>query len=99
MAQTAADEASKARLSKAAVVDRPMALYWHFRSKEELLGGLADRLWAEIDTDLDEAADWPQQLRGLLESLVRVLREHPSASALLASGEKLNSFDDTAATE
>ena len=43
-----------------------MALYWHFRSKEELLGGLVDRIWGEIDTDVDEAADWPQQLRGLL---------------------------------
>jgi AcrR family transcriptional regulator len=31
----------------------PMALYWHFRSKEALLTGLADRIWAEIDTDTD----------------------------------------------
>src|SRR5262249_7008116 len=124
MAQTAADEASKTRLSKAAVVDRalalsdaegldaltvrrlatelgvtPMALYWHFRSKEELLGGLADRLWAEIDTDVDEAADWPQQLRGLLESLVRVLREHPSASTLRLAGKQLNSEAALAAPE
>jgi TetR/AcrR family transcriptional regulator, tetracycline repressor protein len=116
MAPTAVDEAGRTRLSKAAVVDRalalsdaegldaltirrlatelgvtPMALYWHFRSKEELLGGLVERVWAEIDTDVDEAADWPQQLRGLLESLLRVLREHPSASALLLTGEKLNS--------
>jgi len=77
----------------------PMALYWHFRSKEELLGGLADRLWAEIDIDVDEAADWPQQLRGLLESLVRVLREHPSASTLLLAGNKLNSEAALVATE
>jgi AcrR family transcriptional regulator len=32
-----------------------MALYRHFRSKEELLGGLTERVWAEIDTDVDEA--------------------------------------------
>src|SRR5712671_3885715 len=50
----------------------PMALYWHFRSKEELLSGLADRFWSEIDTDVDEAAPWPAQLRALLESLVEV---------------------------
>ena len=66
----------------------PMALYWHFRSKEELLGGLADRIWGEIDTDIDAAAAWPDQLRGLLESLVRVLRVHPCASQLLLQGEK-----------
>jgi TetR/AcrR family tetracycline transcriptional repressor len=66
----------------------PMALYWHFRGKEELLAGLAERIWSEIDTDIDPGADWPQQLRGLLESLVRVLRSHPCASQLLLAGEK-----------
>jgi AcrR family transcriptional regulator len=25
----------------------PMALYWHFKDKEELLGSLADRLWQQ----------------------------------------------------
>jgi TetR/AcrR family transcriptional regulator, tetracycline repressor protein len=37
----------------------PMALYWHFRSKEELLGGLVERVWSEIDVDVDPAAPWP----------------------------------------
>src|SRR5262244_357756 len=122
MAQTAVDE-GRTRLSKAAVIDRalalsdaegldaltirrlatelgvtPMALYWHFRSKEELLGGLADRIWAEIDTDVDPAADWPQQLRGMLQSLVQVLRAHPCASQILLSGEKLSSYVDPPAT-
>ena len=66
----------------------PMALYWHFRNKEELLTGLADQFWSEIDTDVDEAAPWAAQLRALLESLVGVLRTHPSASQLLVAGEK-----------
>jgi AcrR family transcriptional regulator len=124
MTPTAARETGRTRLSKAAVVDRalalcdaegldaltirrlatelgvtPMALYWHFRSKEELLEGLADRVWAEIDTDVEESADWPRQLRGLLESLLRVLREHPSASTLLQAGEKRNSEAALVATE
>jgi TetR/AcrR family transcriptional regulator, tetracycline repressor protein len=71
-----------------------MALYWHFRSKEDLLAGLAglaERVWTEIDVDVDPATDWPDQLRGLLESLVRVLRVHPCASQLLLHGEKLKS--------
>jgi TetR/AcrR family transcriptional regulator, tetracycline repressor protein len=66
----------------------PMALYWHFRNKDELLNGLADQFWSEIDTDVDEAAPWSAQLRALLESLVQVLRAHSSASQLLVAGEK-----------
>ena len=66
----------------------PMALYWHFHNKEELLSALADQFWSEIDTDVDEAAPWAAQLRGVLESLVQVLRTHPSASELLIAGEK-----------
>jgi TetR/AcrR family transcriptional regulator, tetracycline repressor protein len=112
------------RLSKAAVVERglaladaegleavtirrlaadlgvtPMALYWHFRSKDELLVGLADRVWGEIDVDVDPDADWSAQLRGLLESLIRVLRTHPSASQLLMSGEKRTSEAASIANE
>ncbi len=66
----------------------PMALYWHFRSKDELLDGLAERVWAEIDTDVDDTAPWPAQLHGLLESLLRVLRAHPAAAHLLLQSEK-----------
>jgi TetR/AcrR family transcriptional regulator, tetracycline repressor protein len=66
----------------------PMALYWHFRNKEELLAGLGDQIWSELDTDVDESAPWDSQLRGLLESLLHVLRSHPCASQLILEGEK-----------
>jgi AcrR family transcriptional regulator len=69
----------------------PMALYWHFRNKEELLAGLADRVWSELDTDVDDAEPWHRQLRGLLESLLQVLRSHPCASQLILEGEKQSS--------
>ena len=123
MANTRNPDAT-ARLSKATVVERalaladelglealtirrlaqdlgvtPMALYWHFRSKEELLAGLGDQVWAEIDADVDPAADWPAQLRGLMESLVAVLRGHPSASQLLMAGQKLHGEASLAVTE
>jgi TetR/AcrR family transcriptional regulator, tetracycline repressor protein len=67
----------------------PMALYWHFRSKDELIAGVADRLWGEIRSDVDPAAAWQDQLRSIFESLIGVLRAHPSASQLLVSSEKL----------
>jgi TetR/AcrR family tetracycline transcriptional repressor len=70
----------------------PMALYWHFRSKDELLDGLAERVWSEIDIDVDDAAPWPDQLRGLLESLLQVLRAHPAAAGLLLHKESQNEF-------
>jgi TetR/AcrR family transcriptional regulator, tetracycline repressor protein len=70
----------------------PMALYWHFRSKDALLDGLAERVWSEIDVDVDDAAPWPDQLRGLLESLLRVLRAHPAAPSLLLHKESQNEF-------
>jgi TetR/AcrR family transcriptional regulator, tetracycline repressor protein len=114
----------RARLSKAAVVDRalaladslglealtirrlaqdlgvtPMALYWHFRSKEELLAALGDRVWAEVGIDVDPAAGWSAQLRSLLESLVGMLRAHPSGSQLLMAGEKLHGEASLQATE
>jgi TetR/AcrR family transcriptional regulator, tetracycline repressor protein len=66
----------------------PMALYWHFRSKEELLLGLAEQVWSEIDVNVDPALPWPRQLAGLLESLIRALRAHPCASQLLLETEK-----------
>jgi TetR/AcrR family transcriptional regulator, tetracycline repressor protein len=65
----------------------PMALYWHFRGKDELLDGLSERLWSEIDANIDRAAPWPDQLRRLLESLLRVLRAHPEATGLLLRSE------------
>jgi TetR/AcrR family transcriptional regulator, tetracycline repressor protein len=66
----------------------PMALYWHFRSKDELLEGLAERIWSEIDVKVDGVAPWAAQLRGLLESLLRVLRAHPAGSEVLLHSEK-----------
>jgi TetR/AcrR family transcriptional regulator, tetracycline repressor protein len=68
----------------------PMALYWHFRSKEDLLEGVAGRLWGEIDVRTNPSAPWPAQLRGLMESLVKVLRAHPAAPQLLLAHEKQN---------
>jgi TetR/AcrR family transcriptional regulator, tetracycline repressor protein len=107
------DDGERTRLTKAAVVDRalaladasgldaltirklaaelgvtPMALYWHFRGKDELLEGLAERIWGEIDTSVDTTLPWADQLRALLTSLISVLRAHPAATTLLAQSEK-----------
>ena len=77
----------------------PMALYWHFRGKDELLEGLAERVWSEIDITVDPAAAWTDQLRGLLTSLLAVLRAHPAATQLLARSDKLHTDAALAAIE
>lgn len=63
----------------------PMALYWHFRNKDELLAGMAARIFEEIDLSVDGFATWQEQLRALLGSMVGVLRAHPSTAILLST--------------
>ncbi len=66
----------------------PMALYWHFRGKDELLDGLTERLWGEVDPTVDRSAPWTEQIRTLFESLLKVLRAHPAAPDLLLRAKK-----------
>jgi TetR/AcrR family transcriptional regulator, tetracycline repressor protein len=68
----------------------PMALYWHFRSKEDLLEGMAEQIWDEIDVHVDASVPWWAQLQTGLESLIAVLRAHPAAPQLVLEHEKQN---------
>jgi TetR/AcrR family transcriptional regulator, tetracycline repressor protein len=61
----------------------PMALYWHFKNKDELLDGIADRLWSLVDTTVDPSAPWPERVRTLMNSMADVLRAHRSAATLI----------------
>ncbi|HEV2091726.1 MAG TPA: TetR/AcrR family transcriptional regulator C-terminal domain-containing protein [Rubrobacter sp.] len=63
----------------------PMALYWHFRDKDELLDGMVARIYEEIDPAVDASATWQEQMRALLGSVVDVLRAHPSMAILLST--------------
>jgi TetR/AcrR family transcriptional regulator, tetracycline repressor protein len=105
--------AERPRLTKAAVVQRalaladadgpealtirrladqlgvtPMAIYWHFRNKDELLSAVADHVMSEVRPDREPDAPWHEQLRSMVEALVRVIRRHPSGPAVLFAGEK-----------
>jgi AcrR family transcriptional regulator len=77
----------------------PMALYWHFRSKDDLFQGLGERLWSEIDLTVDRGDPWTEQIRRLLESLLKVLRAHPAAPQLMLQTAKLNAPAQLNATE
>ena len=72
------------RLARALDVT-PMALYWHFRNKDELLEGMAASLLEAVDLAVDPSAPWHDQLRGALGSLISVLRAHPATARLLST--------------
>jgi AcrR family transcriptional regulator len=63
----------------------PMALYWHFCSKDELLDGMASSVFEEVDLSVDASAAWQEQLRALLGSMLGVLRAYPSTAILLST--------------
>src|SRR5262245_35832258 len=77
----------------------PMALYWHFKNKDELLAGVAEHVMADVTPDFDPADPWNARLRKMVEALVRVLRRHPSAHDIFHNVEKGQMHSFTRATE
>jgi TetR/AcrR family tetracycline transcriptional repressor len=67
----------------------PMALYTHFRSKEELLGGLVDLLAGEVKIPDSRAPDWQDELAGLARSMRRQLLAHPAFVPLVANKDPM----------
>ena len=63
----------------------PMALYRHFRDKEEILDALAERLLAEVALPEPDNRPWHEQLRDLFDALLLALRPHPAAAGLVLS--------------
>ena len=61
----------------------PMALYWHFKNKDQLLIGMADHLILGFGVKGGDDRPWRDRLRELVEGLVRVLRTHPCAKNVL----------------
>ena len=75
-----ADEAGLESVSLRRVAERlgvtPMALYRYVRSKDDLLDGMADELYAELDLS-GEAEDWWEALARLARSTRAVVLAHP----------------------
>ncbi len=66
----------------------PMALYWHFKNKEQLLIGMADHFIADFAPKPADDRPWRQRLRELVEGLIRIMRDHPSARTVLDQVEQ-----------
>jgi TetR/AcrR family tetracycline transcriptional repressor len=59
----------------------PMALYWHFKNKDELLDGIAEHLFRNV-TLPDAAGTWAEQLHACLTAVTTALRPHPAIAGL-----------------
>ena len=83
-----ADEGGLASVTMASVGARlgveAMSLYRHIGNKEEMLDGLVDRVFAEIEVPAD-APDWRDALRRRAVSAHDALRRHPWAIGLMES--------------
>jgi AcrR family transcriptional regulator len=60
----------------------PMALYWHFKDKDELLDGIAERLFSDLVLPETSKGVWHEQLRDALGAFLAVVRPHPSVARL-----------------
>jgi len=61
-----------------------MALYYHFKNKDEVLDGMIDLVFSEIDLPLS-GADWKTALRQRSISAREALARHPWAIGLMES--------------
>jgi AcrR family transcriptional regulator len=86
-----ADEGGLAAVTMASVGARlgveAMSLYRHIGNKEEMLDGLIDRVFAEIEVPAD-AKDWRGALRRRAVSAHGALARHPWAIGLMESRER-----------
>jgi AcrR family transcriptional regulator len=63
---------------------KPMSLYHYVANKAEILDGIVDAVFAEIDLPPADG-DWRSQMRTRADSARQVLRRHPWAIGLLES--------------
>ncbi len=56
----------------------PNALYTHVRGKADLIDGLVDQVYADLELHPDPGGDWTQQLATLSQSVREHLLAHPA---------------------
>src|SRR5262245_10084508 len=61
----------------------PTAVYRHFRNKQEMLIGLADRMFGTVPL-LDEGLGWRESVKAELRYALGRYRSHPELAMLLA---------------
>jgi AcrR family transcriptional regulator len=64
-----------------------MAIYWYFKSKDELLDAVVDQMMQPVGAVViaPPSTDWIEILRGVAHAYRRIALEHPRAFPLLAT--------------
>lgn len=69
-----------------AVLDvKGMSLYHHVANKDDLLDGVVEALWEEIEAAAAPEANWLEGVRSLAHAIRVVVRRHPNAAQLIYS--------------
>jgi AcrR family transcriptional regulator len=61
----------------------PMALYWHFKTKDDLLDGIADRILDHVVVPSGRSS-WHARIEQSIRALVTAMRPHPAVAILVA---------------
>lgn len=69
----------------AALDVKAMSLYHHVADKEDLLDGVVEVLWAEVEQSVSEGARWRHGLESFAHAVRDVVRRHPRAASLIFS--------------
>ena len=76
------EEQGPGALSMRRLADRlgvaPNALYTHVRGKADLIDGLVDQVYADLDLEPDPSGDWTEQLATLSQGVRAHLLAHPA---------------------
>jgi AcrR family transcriptional regulator len=78
------EELSMRRLGKELHV-KDMALYYHFKNKDEILVGLVHRMFSEmVPVDIEDGKDWKEYLKKVMQSFRAVGIKYPQTFLLYA---------------
>jgi TetR/AcrR family tetracycline transcriptional repressor len=62
-----------------------MSLYNHVANKDDLLDGVVETLWLEVERAAPAGPDWRESLRSFAHALRNVVHQHPNAAPLITS--------------
>lgn len=73
----------------AALDVKGMSLYHHIANKDDLLDGVVEALWAEVEEAAPARAAWRQGVESLAHAVRDMVRRHPNAAPLIFSQQSM----------